>query len=294
MRLSDITQGWTAGDKTSAGCDNVGLVISDYTSTEIVFAPGSGFSHYSLAFGDSFTMNVLGASLSGTGPSLSGTLVATIGVGSEPHGVSSDGTHVWVTNYGANTVSEIVVPFSLTLLSPDQLAVGAAGTVTFAGAGFVTGATIRITGPSTKVTASKITVNGTGTSMTAKVKAAASAPSGVYSVTVTDPDKSTAVCTGCLTVIAPPTLASLSPPSLAKGAKKVPVTLSGTGFATGAKVKGPAGVTFTNVVVVNATTITATATVSSTATVGTHQAVTITNNAAAGYGKATAKILTVT
>ena len=32
---------------------------------------------------------------------------ATIGVGSEPHEVASDGTHVWVSNFGANTVSEI-------------------------------------------------------------------------------------------------------------------------------------------------------------------------------------------
>ena len=95
-------------------------------------------------------------------------------------------------------------------------------------------------------------------------------------------------------MIAPPTLASLSPPSLAKGAKKVPVTLSRTGFATGAKVKGPAEATFTNVVVVNATTITAIATVSSTATVGTNLAVTVTNNAAARYGKAHADLLTIT
>ena len=170
---------------------------------------------------------------------------------------------------------------------------GAAGAITFTGTGFVTGATITIGGPSNGVAASNITVNG-GTSMTATVKAAANAPSGAYSVLVVDPDLTTAVCTGCLTVIAPPTLASLSPPSLAKGAKKVPVTLSGTGFATGAKVKGPAGATFTNVVVVNATTITAIATVSSTATVGTNLAVTVTNNAAAGYGKARADLLTIT
>jgi YVTN family beta-propeller protein len=33
--------------------------------------------------------------------------VTKINVGSNPDGVSSDGTHVWVTNYGENTVSEI-------------------------------------------------------------------------------------------------------------------------------------------------------------------------------------------
>ena len=37
----------------------------------------------------------------------SGTVVNTIPVGSYPAGVSSDGTHVWVTNYDDGTVSEI-------------------------------------------------------------------------------------------------------------------------------------------------------------------------------------------
>ncbi len=38
-----------------------------------------------------------------------GTVIRTIHVGSEPLGVSSDGTHVWVTNAGEDTVSEIEV-----------------------------------------------------------------------------------------------------------------------------------------------------------------------------------------
>jgi YVTN family beta-propeller protein len=37
----------------------------------------------------------------------SGTVIRTILVGSYPDAVSSDGTHVWVTNYGEETVSEI-------------------------------------------------------------------------------------------------------------------------------------------------------------------------------------------
>ena len=37
----------------------------------------------------------------------SGTVIRTIHVGGEPEGVSSDGTHVWVTNGGAGGVSEI-------------------------------------------------------------------------------------------------------------------------------------------------------------------------------------------
>jgi uncharacterized repeat protein (TIGR02543 family) len=37
----------------------------------------------------------------------SGSAVQTIGVGSGPHAVSSDGTHVWVANNGSNTVTEL-------------------------------------------------------------------------------------------------------------------------------------------------------------------------------------------
>jgi YVTN family beta-propeller protein len=36
-----------------------------------------------------------------------GKVINTIKVGKEPYGVSSDGTHVWITNYGEDTVSEI-------------------------------------------------------------------------------------------------------------------------------------------------------------------------------------------
>jgi YVTN family beta-propeller protein len=40
-------------------------------------------------------------------PASAATVVQTIGVGSVPYGVSSDGTHVWVANAGGNTVTEL-------------------------------------------------------------------------------------------------------------------------------------------------------------------------------------------
>ncbi len=46
---------------------------------------------------------VVAPGVAGAGP----LVVATVAVGTNPVGVSSDGTHVWVANYGANTVSEI-------------------------------------------------------------------------------------------------------------------------------------------------------------------------------------------
>jgi YVTN family beta-propeller protein len=38
-----------------------------------------------------------------------GSVVQTIGVGTYPYSVSSDGTHVWVANQGSNTVTEISI-----------------------------------------------------------------------------------------------------------------------------------------------------------------------------------------
>ena len=182
---------------------------------------------------------------------------------------------------------------TLTSANPSQMAVGATGSVTFLGSGLQSGATVRFTGPSTGVTAVAASIIATGSTLTAKVKAAAGAATGAYTVKITNPDKSTATCTGCLTVIAAPTLASITPASAARSTTH-PVTVTGTGFATGAKVTGPKGVTFSSVVVVNSTTITATMKVSATATTGSNLGVTVTNDAAAGYGKATAGLLSIT
>ena len=44
-------------------------------------------------------------------------VVQTIGVGSRPDGISSDGTHVWVSNSGDGTVSELAIKFVITTTS---------------------------------------------------------------------------------------------------------------------------------------------------------------------------------
>jgi hypothetical protein len=258
LSLADTTQAWDAGQGPPAPCDDIGLVISSYSNTQIVFTFGSNYpSLASLAQGDSSTMNVLGASLSGT--------------------------------VAYSPTFDPVNP-----LSPNQVAVGATGTVTFSGSGFVTGMKIAITGPSSGVKVSKIVVSNGSDTMTATIKVPSGTPTGAYTATVTNPDLTTATCTNCLNVIPAPTLASISPPSVARGSTKVPVTLTGTGFATGAEPKGPSGVGFSSVVVVDATTITANMTVAATATPGTNLPVTVTNDAAAGHGKVTANVVTIT
>jgi hypothetical protein len=181
---------------------------------------------------------------------------------------------------------------TLTGANPSHLAVGATGSVSFLGSGLQTGATVMVTGPSTTVTVVASSIVATGSTLTATVKVAAGTATGAYSVNVTNPDNSTATCANCLTVMAAPTLVSFSPSTVTRGTT-TPVTINGTGFATGAKVTGPTGVTFTKLKVVGSTTITGTMAVSATATTGTKLGITVANSATAGYGKVSKGLLNV-
>jgi YVTN family beta-propeller protein len=57
----------------------------------------------SLVLGGALTAVVIGGAM----PASAAMVVQTINVGHTPVSVSSDGTHVWVANYGENTVSEL-------------------------------------------------------------------------------------------------------------------------------------------------------------------------------------------
>ena len=79
-----------------------------------------------------------------------GAVVQTFPVGLEPYGVSSDGTHVWVTNVEDNTVSEIgtgaALGFAITTSSLPSATPGVAyGPVTLQEAGAGTGVSPYVT-----------------------------------------------------------------------------------------------------------------------------------------------------
>jgi hypothetical protein len=191
----------------------------------------------------------------------------------------------------SNTVAYTVdVAPTVTKLSPVKLAVGGKGTFTLTGTGFQTGAKLSFSPTGVKPSSLKVS---SATTITATFTAPTGTALGAVTVKVTNPDAGTASCASCLTVIAAPTLTNISPPSVADGAV-VSATITGTGFATGAKLTGPTGVTFSSVKVVNSTTITATMTVSATAPTGTNLPVTEKNSGTAGYGTATGDVLTVT
>jgi hypothetical protein len=237
LSLADTTAGWSAGQVVAGVCDYVGLSISSYTNARIVFTFGSTYPTYgSLAVGDAFTVSVLGGTSAGT-------------VAYRP---------------------------TVTSVSPTVLDAGGSTTLTVTGSGFVSGATVGITGPSTDVKASNVTVATGGTSLTTAVAAGAGAAVGSYSVRVTAPDHASGTCSHCLAIGPAPTLAGTAPTQVAVGAN-VTLTLTGTGFEPGATVTlgGPSPLSL-GPTAITATAITAALSVPTTTTTGSY-AVTVTD-----------------
>ena len=184
------------------------------------------------------------------------------------------------------TITSSPPTVTVTRFSPTRLGQGASNIgVTITGTGFVAGATVSVAG----ISFSSVSVVNS-TTITAKAKVASSAKVGAANVTVTD-SVGSGSCTTCLTIVAAPTVKSITPPSVTGASKSV--TITGTGFASGATVTGPTRVTFSKVKVVSSTKITATVKVASSAKAGKHLAVTVVNGAAGGEGLGTGKVLTI-
>ncbi len=198
----------------------------------------------------------------------------------------------YASSLSAAVVVTVVLPVTVKSITPSSLKPGASEPVTVTGTGFLSGATL--TGP-TGVTFSKVKVVSS-TKITASVKVASSAKGGKdLAVTVVNGvavggDRGTGKV---LTILVAPTVKSITPPSIKPGASES-VTITGTGFLSGATVTGPTGVTFSNVKVVSSTSITATVSVASSAKAGKELAVTVINDVAAGGGRGMGQVLTVT
>ena len=119
-----------------------------------------------------------------------------------------------------------------------------------------------------------------------------SAPTGSYTLTLTNPDHTSAHCTGCVAVIAAPKLASITPSSVTRGSV-TPVTMTGTGFAPGLTFVGPNGVMFTQVQYVSPTSATAVLGVNLAAATGSDLRITVVNDLAAGAGRDSEALLTI-
>lgn len=170
---------------------------------------------------------------------------------------------------------------SVTSVTPSSRGAGAQNQVlSIVGSNFSSGSTVSF------APASGVTVVGTptvvdGSHITVTVSIDGGAAPGVANPTVTTaaPDSQSGTCVGgCFTVTAKPSVATISPNARAIGSAPVTVTVTGTGFQTGQTptLSLGAGVTVSNVAVVNATSITATVAIANNAIPGARDA-TVTN-----------------
>src|ERR1700693_4438592 len=176
------------------------------------------------------------------------------------------GTENQLSVFGSLNVQQ--PPPTLASITPTSGGRGASVGVTLTGTNFFAGATINLSG--TGITPSGLTVMNS-TTITATFTIAANAPLGAQNVSVTTAGGTSG--TVAFTVNStppPPTLASVRPSSDAQGTI-IGVTLTGTNFIAGATINvSGTGVTPRGVTVMNGTTITATFTIASNATLGAH------------------------
>ena len=195
-----------------------------------------------------------------------------------------------VTCSGCVTVQ---APPTVSGISPNTLGQGAKNVdVTASGTGFTSPVTVTVPGSGGGITTTTTVTNATTLSI--KTTVAASTPTGTYDVHIANGNGSSVTCSGCLTIVAGPTVSSISPTSAARHTTQA-FTVNGTGFSSDATVTGPTGVTFSGLTVSgDGLTITGTMTVATNATLGANQVVTVTNGPLGSYGRATLAGLTIT
>jgi hypothetical protein len=154
------------------------------------------------------------------------------------------------TRTGAFTYTGTTAAPTLTAVSPTSGPTAGGTTITLAGTGFVSGATVRVGG-----TAATNVAFVSATQLTARTPAGTA---GARDVQITNPDGQSATRTGGFTYNATtsaPTLTSISPDSGSTGGNTF-ITLTGTNFVSGATVR-IGGVAATSVAFVSATQLTA-------------------------------------
>jgi len=212
------------------------------------------------------------------------TSMGTIAAGSNPTSVAihPSGEFAYVTNSGSSDISMYRIdaasgiltpigamgPPTLTSVSPNSGTQGNNVPVTLSGTNFTSGAAINFGGAGVTVSNTAV-VNST--TITATFAIATNAATGAQSVSVTTTGGTSGNVSFTVNAAPPsaPTLTSISPNSGTQGNNNLPVTLTGTNFIAGAAINfGGAGVTVSNIAVVNSTTITAAFTIAANAATG--------------------------
>ena len=258
--LLEPSAGQTPGT-TAVTVQTRGLAAGTYRDTITVFGPQSNSTvaitltlaggpritsldpPSALAGSPAFTLTVNGANFTrGTVVNWNGAPLATTfqssglltaAVPAALIGEAGEASITAVTPDGAlsNAVAFRIVPFVLTSISPvTVLAGGPAFTLTASGSGFLPGATLNVGGG-----AASITSQNAG-QIVATVAASAIAQPGPLSVTVTNPGGRTSNAL-TLTVTEPLTLTGISPDTRTATGPAFTLTLTGTGFVSGASVQ---------------------------------------------------------
>ena len=228
---------------------------------------GTGFAQGAVAsFGAGVTVNST-TFVSAT------RLTANIAIAS---GASTGTRDVTVTNTdvgSAKKTAAFTVNAAPTISAavPNSAGAGASNlNVTITGTGFESGAAVTFSGG--------ITVNSTtfvsATQLTTNITIPGGTTPGAVTTTLANPDGTTA--TGAFTVNRGPSVSAASPNSADAGASKLNVSITGSGFVTGATAKFGGGITVNSTTFVSATQLTATITIPTTATTGA-TSVTVTN-----------------
>jgi hypothetical protein len=172
----------------------------------------------------------------------------------------------------------VTAPPKVNSLAPAALAQGLTDqSVTVAGSGFTADTQLSIGGAGVTST---ITAR-TASSLTLNVSVAVDAPTTARNVVVTNADGGTSTCVGCFTVAAPPTITSVTPATVRRGAT-VTATVTGTGFdKTMTLAVDGTGVTLSGAKYVSPTKFTVTVKVAATAALTAH---TLTATIAASRG----------
>jgi hypothetical protein len=241
----------------------------DQGGTETVTINGASFvSGASVAFsGSGITVNST-SFVSATELKASITIAA---------GASTGARTVTVTNPDAGTDSlafTVNGAPTVTSASPSSGDQGGTQTVAVKGTNFESGATVSISGTGVKVNSTSFV---SATELTASITVESGAATGARTVTVTNPDTTSASLASGFTVNGKPTVTSISPSSRGQGATSQNVAVKGTNFQSGANVSfSGTGITVNSTSFVSATEVTANITIAANASTGA-RTVTVTN-----------------
>jgi hypothetical protein len=212
------------------------------------------------------------------------TAVVNIDTGSEPDPLAvppAAQEMAYVTNtdgHGVSTAFTVTKAPTATSFDPATRGQGTDTSLVLSGADIVDGATILFSGTGVSAGTATFTDGGPAGAdkLSALVHVASDATTGARTVTVRNPDGGRGSC-ACLTVDVKPTVTSMTPVKIARSAT-TPVTITGTGFASGATVTTTGtGVTAGTVVVNSPTSISVPLTATSGAAL-TARDITVTNS----------------